>query len=478
MKWSRIQILCWLATLVSPGTCITLLGVLQSYPELSTLYSYVSGNGSTNGTGLLGDANNFTFLAPSNTAIKNLLASNPNALTQDLVDATLQYSLLNGGYPSLSFTNTSQFVASNLNNASYANVTGGQRVELVLGPSGEPQILSGNKSISTSPGTELVCTGGFVHIIDEVLTVPLTTVLEITAAGLEYFTSILNIGDYLNTANAGYVNGILEVPDVTYFIPNSASALANATNIIKVNGSSDDLQALFEYHIVPDFVGYSSLLTNGTSLKTAQGDNITITMQDGDMFVNSAKVITKDWIVANGVIHVIDNLLNRFDKSLPPPPTATSSSTSAASTPTTTSTPAPSPTTNAIDTSTAPPSSSKSGGLSTGAQVGIGVGVSIFGLALIAAIGFFLFRSRKQKHGGGMWDNGSMSGGTPEMGKYYVKRGTIQRQEDLGLGLQSSGMHRDEIGTAHGGEDMNAGGPDIPPRSPSRALRGGGDNYF
>ena len=85
-----------------------------------------------------------------------------------------------------------------------------------------------------------------------------------------------------------------------------------------------------------------------------------------------------------------------------------------------------------------------------------------------------------------------MSVDTPEMGKYYVKRGTIQRQEDLGLGLQSEdpgidpGMRDgDQIGMAHGGEGMGramggGGGPDIPPRSPSRAVRGGGDrdNYF
>jgi len=95
--------------------------------------------------------------------------------------------------------------------------------------------------------------------------------LELTAANLEFFTSILNVGGYLNTANAGYVNGILEVPDVTYFIPNSVAALANATNIIKANDSSDALQALFEYHIVPNFLGYSPLLTNGTTLKNLAG---------------------------------------------------------------------------------------------------------------------------------------------------------------------------------------------------------------
>jgi len=72
------------------------------------------------------------------------------------------------------------------------------------------------------------------------------------------------------------------------------------------------LQALFQYHIVPNFLGYSPVLTNGTSLKTAQGDNLTITIQNGDMFVNAAKVITMDLIVANGVVHVIDKYVLSF----------------------------------------------------------------------------------------------------------------------------------------------------------------------
>jgi uncharacterized surface protein with fasciclin (FAS1) repeats len=53
-------------------------------------------------------------------------------------------------------------------------------------------------------------------------------------------------------------------------------------------------------------VGYSPLLTNGTSLRTMQGENITIAIQEGEMFVNAARVTSMDWIVANGVIHVID----------------------------------------------------------------------------------------------------------------------------------------------------------------------------
>ena len=49
---------------------------------------------------------------------------------------------------------------------------------------------------------------------------------------------------------------------------------------------------------------------NNTQLKTMSGMNVTITVNNGSVFVNSAKVITPDVLVANGVVHVIDNVLN------------------------------------------------------------------------------------------------------------------------------------------------------------------------
>jgi uncharacterized surface protein with fasciclin (FAS1) repeats len=473
MMRSRIHSLCWLATLLAHhGACISLLGVLQSQPELSTLYGYV--NASANATSLLNNANNFTFFAPSNTAIASLLASNPSALSPDLVDATLQYALVNGGFTSLSFTNVSQFVPTNLNNATYANVTGGQRLELVLDANGEPQTVSGNKSIS-HPATELVCVGGFVHIIDQVLTIPLTTVFELTAANLEFFTSILNVGGYLNDSNAGYVNGILDVPNVTYFIPNSAEALANATNIIKVNGTSAELEALFEYHIVRDFLGYSPLLTNGTSLKTAQGENITITIQDGQMFVNSAKVIETDLIVANGVVHVLDSLLDRFDQSLPPPPPTTSSA-SSSSTPTTSPTPPPPTITPGSDTSATNAGSSKSSGLSIGAKIGIGIGVPIFALALMAVLTILILRYKQAKQDRGMSDNGSAIPGSPDLSKQlYGMRSPVPTHD--GMRNPTTGM-AEYPGSGNMGTTTSVSGPNIPARSPNRTAPGGGDNYF
>jgi hypothetical protein len=250
--------------------------------------------------------------------------------------------------------------------------------------------------------------------------------------------------------------------------------------VLAKNTSPGELQADFQYHIVPSFVGYSSLLKNGMVLKTAQGDNVTITVQDGgDIYVNAARVITSDYIVANGVVHVIDSLLNRSDTSGPPPkPT---SSIIAASTPGPTSTSHTSTAIASAAATTTGASSSSSKSLTTGAKAGIGVGVSIAGLLIIAALAwFFLLRKRQERESSPPWDDQSMSAVSSGIGKFYVQRGQVQRQEDMGLDLQSTGMHgmqaphledmssKSRYSSATGGVD----GPSIPPRSPSRIMQG------
>ena len=64
------------------------------------------------------------------------------------------------------------------------------------------------------------------------------------------------------------------------------------------------------YHVVQGTVGYSTALSN-TSLPTLNGKEVEITItDDGAVFVNSARVINADVLIANGVLHVIDEVLN------------------------------------------------------------------------------------------------------------------------------------------------------------------------
>jgi hypothetical protein len=113
----------------------------------------------------------------------------------------------------------------------------------------------------------------------------------------------------------------------------------------------------------------------------------------------------------------------------------------------------------------------KSHGLSPGAGGGIGAGAGVAALALIAVLVWW-YRRRKDKKA---WE---MSGVPADMERFYIKRGTIQRQEDMNLGLQSTGMHDAREISEEEGMDVKSSqyhsskssGPSIPPRSPSRVI--------
>lgn len=76
----------------------------------------------------------------------------------------------------------------------------------------------------------------------------------------------------------------------------SVAQLANILNYHVVNGSHS--------------VGYSANLTNGTQVQTRQGGKLTFTFASNSLFVNSARVLQQDILLSNGVLHVIDNVLD------------------------------------------------------------------------------------------------------------------------------------------------------------------------
>lgn len=124
-----------------------LISALKRQDSLGLLYTYVTQN--ANLTNLLNTANNFTFLAPSDDAIKQWLAGKGSAVpSAEEIEATITYHLLQGGWPTVLFSTTPQFVASSLRDARYTNVTTGQAVELVLAGNG-PQFISGDRDVST-----------------------------------------------------------------------------------------------------------------------------------------------------------------------------------------------------------------------------------------------------------------------------------------------------------------------------------------
>jgi uncharacterized surface protein with fasciclin (FAS1) repeats len=147
------------------------------------------------------------------------------------------------------------------------------------------------------PMQDVNFTGGVIHVIDRFLVLPEIPSDTLTTAGLSSLRGALNRTNLIETVDT--------TPDVTIFAPsneafrNIGSALANI--------SDEDLANVLSYHVVKGTVGYSSGLENGTTLTTLSGDNLTITIgEEGRVFVNNARVTIADVLVANGVVHVID----------------------------------------------------------------------------------------------------------------------------------------------------------------------------
>ncbi|KAG4434343.1 hypothetical protein IFR05_010188 [Cadophora sp. M221] len=244
------------------------LEAIQQNSDLSSVYSYI--NTSASFSDLLNSTSAFTFLAPTNQAIEEWNSSQEN-LSQAVIDSTLQYHLLNVSFPSVSLTTQPQFVQSYLTNSSYSNVTispEGQIVGLIKDANGSLNVLSGNLTVSS-------VTSKFLSLDENQL--------------LEFIS------------NASYT------PNMKFFVPNTRAALTRFTDVLSVNVTVEELGSFYKYHMFSNTVAYSSSLTNGTTLMSEQGTNVTITINGSDIYVNSARVISRDYLTVNGVLHVIDS---------------------------------------------------------------------------------------------------------------------------------------------------------------------------
>jgi uncharacterized surface protein with fasciclin (FAS1) repeats len=132
------------------------------------------------------------------------------------------------------------------------------------------------------------------------LSIPDTLAFTASRTNLSYLIALLNGENYLQ--DNAYLNEIVTRRDSTYFVPNSAAALANFPS----NLTKPVLDSLMAYHCVKGLY-YSTELLNGTELTTFTGAKAFVTVDDdGSIYVNTAKVIDTNYLLYNGVMHVVD----------------------------------------------------------------------------------------------------------------------------------------------------------------------------
>jgi len=140
-----------------------------------------------------------------------------------------------------------------------------------------------------------------IHIIDKLLLIPLSVSATLIAGN---FTALAGAA-----TQANLVAPLEDLSDITIFCPNNDAFQRLAASNVTV--TDDQLAEILQYHVVQGTVGYSTTLANNTKLPTLNGEELDITISaDGAVFVNSARVINADVLLENGVLHVIDEVLN------------------------------------------------------------------------------------------------------------------------------------------------------------------------
>lgn len=135
--------------------------------------------------------------------------------------------------------------------------------------------------------------------MDNVLAIPPNVSTTASAANLTAFLGAVNASDLTTALDTAM--------DVTIFAPSNSAFQDVASGLMNV--SMTELAGILGYHVINGTVAYSSMLSN-TSIPTMSGGNVTVTIANGTVFVNSARVINADILISGGVMHVIDSVLN------------------------------------------------------------------------------------------------------------------------------------------------------------------------
>lgn len=252
----------------------------------------------------LNNLTNITVLAPSNIALRlfpwdTRYYEEWELASVDLLQAVLGYHILDGIHTNLT-TSFAPYKTA-VKQAPWTTVPGGQ---VVLGRfdtrTFETAFVSGRGLLAQAP-TFLKFKGGIIYPIDNVLNLPRGVAYELNnkAANATNFLAALG--------RAGLLDQIESLDQVTIFAPNDEAFRLVEKAIYGL--SKADLAAVLKYHIVPNQITYSSGLKNGTTFKTLGDQEIKINVQRRN-FIQNARVLGNDVPIKNGVVHVIDQVLN------------------------------------------------------------------------------------------------------------------------------------------------------------------------
>ena len=196
-----------------------------------------------------------------------------------------------------------------------ADVTALTSATTVLGKDVAIKVDMGNVYINEAKViiTDIETSNGVIHVIDAVLLPPAedaametNTIVDIAVADGRFTTLVAALGA------AELVETLSGEGPFTVFAPTDdafAALPAGTLDSLLLPENKQQLTDILLYHVVSGKVMAADVVTL-TSATTVLGKDVTITVKDGNVFLNdTVQVIITDIEASNGVIHVIDAVL-------------------------------------------------------------------------------------------------------------------------------------------------------------------------
>lgn len=233
-----------------------------------------------------------TVFAPTDEAFAKLdpalLASLLEPANKDKLAAILTYHVVPG--------RVSAQAAYDLRSANSVN---GQRLSLDF-QSG-PFKING----STITATDINCTNGVIHVIDEVMIPALDNIPTLATKAGTFNTLLAAVG-------AADLAGVLSGPGpFTVFAPTDDAFKklpAGTVESLLLPENKQKLVDILKYHVVSGRV-YDNDAVKAISAQTLLGRSVKVGVSAKGVSINDANVVAKNLNASNGVIHVIDSVL-------------------------------------------------------------------------------------------------------------------------------------------------------------------------
>jgi uncharacterized surface protein with fasciclin (FAS1) repeats len=276
----------------------------QSNNELSSLVAALTRAGLVDALNADGP---FTVFAPTNAAFNEFLSANGFASLEAVPVDVLKQVLLN-------HVVSGEIRAANVPAEGYVKTlatygTTNSNISLLAQSNSSGVSLNKDAKVTTA---DVIATNGVIHIVNKVIGLPSIVSHALNNPNFSILVAALT----RPSLGVDYVGLLSGAGPFTVFAPTNAAfaALLTELNLTSLDQVDDaTLNAVLQYHVVPNANVLAGQLTQGQVVTTFQTGTFTIGLSGGAKITDASgrvsNIILTDVQATNGVVHAIDKVI-------------------------------------------------------------------------------------------------------------------------------------------------------------------------